>query len=283
MLKVLEAIQKSTDYLEKKGIESPRINAELLLASVLNIKRLELYLQFDRPLNEVEISHYREFLKRRSTFEPLQYITGNVEFYGINFKVNNSVLIPRQETEILVETVLNEIKNENNISILDIGTGSGCIAISIAKNSEVFFEAVDISEKAISLAEENSIFNNVNNKIKFVNSDIKFYIKENNKMFDFIVSNPPYVSKNEYSKLQKEILEFEPGIAVSDFEDGFSFYNLISSEGKKILKQNGKIFFEIGIGQSEKVKNIMTENGFINIKIIKDYLGVDRVIFGEKS
>lgn len=282
MLKVLDAIQKSTDYLEKKGIESPRINAELLLASVLNIKRLELYLQFDRPLIEEEISLYREFLKRRSNFEPLQYITGNVEFYGMNFKVNNSVLIPRQETEILVETVLSEIKNENNLTILDIGTGSGCIAISIAKNNNSNFEAVDISENAIFIAKQNAEQNEVNNKIKFINSDIKNYISENNKLFDIIVSNPPYVSKEEFPKLQKEIINYEPEIAVTDFNDGYTYYNLISSEGKKILKSGGKLFFEIGIGQSEKVKNIMTENGFVNIKIIKDYLGVERVIFGEK-
>lgn len=283
MLKVLEAIQLSTDFLEKKGIESPRINAELLLASILNIKRLDLYLQFERPLNEKEISLYREKLKRRSNFEPLQYITGNVEFYGFNFKVNNSVLIPRQETEILVETVLNEIKNGINLSILDIGTGSGCIVISLAKKIDANYEAIEISKEALIVAEENSVNNEVNNKIKFIYIDIKDFINKNSKQFDIIVSNPPYVSKSEYQNLQKEIINYEPSIAVSDFEDGFSFYELISSQGKNLLKTGGKLFFEIGMGQSEKVKEIMTENNFDTIKIIKDYSGIERVIFGVKK
>lgn len=131
MLTVLESINLSTEYLKNKGIESPRNNAELLLAKILNCKRLELYLSFDRPLVENEVTQYREYIKRRSSFEPLQYIIGSVEFYGLEFKVNRSVLIPRQETEILVETIINKFQNQIGLKILDVGTGSGIIAICL--------------------------------------------------------------------------------------------------------------------------------------------------------
>ena len=134
MLTVLEAINLSTEYLTKKDIESPKLNAELLLAHILNCKRLDLYLSYDRPLDENETNKYRDFIKRRGKCEPLQYIIGSVEFYGLEFKVNPSVLIPRQETEILIETILETVSKENDLRILDIGTGSGIIAICLAKH-----------------------------------------------------------------------------------------------------------------------------------------------------
>ncbi len=173
MLTVLESIKLSTEYLEKKGVESPRINAELLLAHILKCKRLDLYLTFDRPLSEEEITLYRSFLKRRGEFEPLQYIVGSVEFFGLPFFVNSSVLIPRQETEILVEEIIERNKNNPSIKILDIGTGSGNIAISLAKNlpgSTV--TASDISEDALKLAAKNSVLNGTDSQVKFIENDI---------------------------------------------------------------------------------------------------------------
>ena len=153
MITVLESINLSSDYLKNKGIESPRINAELLLAHVLNCKRLNLYLSFEKPLSEEEIIKYKELLKRRIKFEPLQYIIGKVEFYGIDFMVNPSVLIPRQETEILVETIIRQYDKYDTLRILDIGTGSGNIAVSLAKNLDnSFITGIDISEDALKIA-----------------------------------------------------------------------------------------------------------------------------------
>jgi release factor glutamine methyltransferase len=282
MLTVLESIKLSTEYLQNKEIESPRINAELLLASILKSKRLDLYLKFDQPLKEDEIKIYREYIRRRGKFEPLQYITGSVEFYGLEFKVNKSVLIPRQETEILVETIISCIKEKEDINILDIGTGSGNIAISLAKNLPgAKISAIDKSPEALDTAKENAKLNSVEEQIDFINENI---MNENNysaKRYDVVVSNPPYVSIDEFPKLQPELKVYEPRIALTDEDDGFTFFKIISSKTKSILKEKGKLFFEVGKDQYKQVEEILRENNFQNITIKKDYLNIERVIFGE--
>jgi release factor glutamine methyltransferase len=283
MITVLESITLSTDYLNNKGIESPRINAELLLAHILNCKRLNLYLSFDRPLTEEEIYKYRELLKRRSKFEPLQYIIGNVEFYGIDFKVNPSVLIPRQETEILIENIVNQYNRYDKLNILDIGTGSGNIAISLAKNLDnSFIMAIDISQDALDIASENAILNSVSERTEFIKLDI---LKEElkRKDFDIIVSNPPYVSIEEFQTLCRELKEYEPKVALTDFDSGFSFYEIISAKSNFLLKPGGRLFFEVGQGQFSYVSEIMEKNSFMNITVQKDYLNIERVISGEKT
>lgn len=284
MLAVLHALNKSTDYLAKKGVESPRMNAELLLADILKCKRLELYLMYDRPLTEIELTKYREYLKRRSTFEPTQYIIGTVEFYGLEFNVSPAVLIPRPETEILVETVINSVNKEDALRIMDIGSGSGNISIAIAVNlPNANVTGIEISESAITIAKENLKKYSCNKRVSFLNYDI--FIVNRDQLFDIdiIVSNPPYVSKEDYGKVQKEILNYEPDIAVTDFYDGFKFYRKIISLAAQILKHNGKIFLEIAQGQSKKINGIMKENNFKEISIVQDYQKIDRVIYGVKK
>jgi len=284
MITVLESINLSTQYLNEKGIESPRTNAELLLADILVCKRLELYLSFDRPLSEVELQKYREHIKRRGSFEPLQYITGQVEFFGLELKVNPSVLIPRPETELLVENILNQFPKEKKLIILDIGCGSGNIAIALAVHlPETKIVATDVSAEALKVAEENSERHKVSERIKFVKHNILKNDLNNFPIFDIVVSNPPYVSKESYSSLQKEIKDFEPGIAVTDESDGYSFYRTISEKAYAKLKEDGKLFFEVAQGQSVEVKDIMAKNNFKNIRVIKDYQSIDRVIFGERK
>lgn len=283
MLTVLESIQLSTEFLEKKGIESPRMNAELLLADILDCKRLDLYLRFDQPLKEDEKNKYREGIARRSKFEPLQYIIGNVEFYGLKFLVDPNVLIPRQETEILIETIIEQNKDRSGLKILDIGTGSGNIPISLAKHMpDAEIISIDISEEAIKIAKGNAELNEVEN-VNFIPKDIfdENIISEYSG-FDIIVSNPPYVGEDEFDSLQKEITMFEPKEAVTDFKNGFSFYERITNLGKELLNKNGKLYFELGIDQSERVKNIFEKEDYKNIEIKKDYLNIDRVISGEK-
>ncbi len=284
MITVLEAINLSTDFLQKKGIQSPRINAELLLASVLKCKRLQLYLSFDRPLKQYELDSYRVLIKRRGYFEPLQYITGSVEFYNLEIKVNPAVLIPRPETELLVETIIKSANNKNKISILDIGCGSGAIGISLAvilPDTEVF--CTDISDDAINLAEENAKQHNVYSKIKFLKHNIISQQIDFVSKLDIIVSNPPYVSKNDFISLQNEIKNYEPRYALTDESDGYSFFKIISSKAEEKLTAGGKLFFEMAEGQSSTVKNIMQEKSFSEIKIIKDYQNIDRVIYGVKK
>lgn len=283
MITVLESINLSSEYLRNKGVESPRINAELLLAYILNCKRLNLYLAFEKPLTDEEVQKYRELLKRRSKFEPLQYIIGNVEFYGIDFKVNTSVLIPRQETEMLVETIIGQYEKHDALQILDVGTGSGNIAVTLAKNlANSFVTAIDISEDALKIAAENALLNSVNERIDFIKIDI---LKEDlyKNDYDIVVSNPPYVSIDEYEFLRPELKVYEPKVALTDYNSGFRFYEMISIKSNLLLKPGGKLFFEVGKGQFSKVKDIMVASNYQNIKIIKDYLNIERVISGEKT
>jgi release factor glutamine methyltransferase len=283
MLTVLNAITLATEYFEKKGIDSPRTNAEILLANILNCKRLDLYLRFDQPLKETEVELYRQFIARRGKFEPVQYIVGNTEFFGLTIDVNPSVLIPRPETEILVETILNKSNTMNGARILDIGSGSGNISIALGKNlPDAEIISLDISEEAINLAQHNANKNNVSN-IKFVNGSIISNGILSDQQFDIIVSNPPYVSIEEYPKLQKEITLYEPVNAVTDNEDGLKFYRKISEFSMERLIDGGSLFFEIGMGQLNDVSSIMKENGFKEINIVKDYQQIDRVIYGIKK
>ncbi|MBU1098973.1 MAG: peptide chain release factor N(5)-glutamine methyltransferase [Bacteroidetes bacterium] len=283
MLTVLEAIKLSTEYLEKKGIESPRTNAELFLADIIGCKRLDLYLKFDRPVSEDERLKYREFIARRGKLEPLQYILGYVEFYGLKFFVDPSVLIPRQETEILVEKIINENKNMDSIRVLDIGTGTGNIPVSLRKNLPSFkFLTIDISSKAIDIAKKNIKLHEFEDDVEVMHFDIlNGQSIEQLGKFDMIVSNPPYVDEEQYNTLQKEITEHEPKEAVSDFGDGYSFYKKISELSTQLLNPKGKIYFEVGIGQADRVKDLLADNGMSFITSHKDYLDIDRVVYGE--
>lgn len=282
MITVLEAIRLSTEYLDKKKIDSPRINAELLLAHIIGCKRLDLYLAFDRPLTEPELNIYRGLIKRRASYEPLQYIIGTVEFYGLVFKVTSSVLIPRPETELLVENIIKELSDKEQLNILEIGCGSGNIAISLAyhlKQAQII--TTDISDAALNLAKENSQKLGVAERISFIRHNILTDDLLRFSMFDLVVSNPPYVSLQSYSSLQKEIMDFEPRLAVTDESDGLTFYRIISEKVSGNIKKGGKLFFEISHGQCDDVKSIMTKNNFSKIEVIKDYQNIERIVFGE--
>jgi release factor glutamine methyltransferase len=280
MLTILEAINRSAEYLGKKGVDNPRSNAEQLLCSILHCKRLNLYLNFERPLSDDETIKYREVLKRRGEREPLQYIIGTVEFYGLEFTVDKSVLIPRPETEFLVEKVINDNKNKE-IKVLDIGTGSGNIAITIKHHlpsAEV--SALDKSKEALKIAELNAKKNNC--MIRFIEADIMSEETANLDKFDIIVSNPPYVSEEDFVNLEPELKVYEPKMALSDLSDGLSFYRRIINISNLLLNREGKIYLEMGAEQSSGIKDMMKDN-FTDVSIIKDYQMIDRVISGVRS
>lgn len=282
MLNVLDAINLSSTYLEKKNISSPRLNAELLLAEVLSCKRIDLYLSFDRPLTEHEINDYREFIRRRGNHEPLQYIIGKAEFYGNEFIVNENVLIPRPETEILVDEVIAKNVNSSSLKILDVGTGSGIIAVSLAKELiTANFDAFDVSEEAVNIALKNASLNGVSDKINFFVADI-FNYEGNNDYYDIIVSNPPYISHEDYNNLEIDVKEYEPKISLTDLQDGLTYYKTIINKSSKWLKKDGYLFFEIGYNQGKDVENLMNEY-FYDIKVVKDLQNFDRVIYGVKK
>ena len=283
MLTVLDVLNKATEFLNSKGIDSARLNAELLLANILNCKRLDLYLMYDKPLKQDELDLFREYLKRRSTFEPFQYIIGKVEFYGLELKISNDVLIPRPETEILVETIINSYNKRRELNILDIGCGSGNISIALGVNlNNANVTGIDISKEAIELAQENTQRHNCSDRVSFIKEDILKAHENEYSGFDIIVSNPPYVSEKDYANVQLEIKNYEPDFAVTDFADGYKFYVKIIYLAQHILKPHGRLFFEIAQGQSEKVKELLKQSNFQNISINKDYREIDRVISGEK-
>ncbi|MCO6472427.1 MAG: peptide chain release factor N(5)-glutamine methyltransferase [Melioribacteraceae bacterium] len=278
MLTILEAIKLSTEFLQKHNIPEPRINAEYLLADILKCKRLELYLSYNKPLNEGEKELYRLYIKKRSNSEPLQYILGYTEFFNLKFQVNENVLIPRQETELLVEEVLKFVKGGEKV--LDIGTGSGAIAISL-KYSEPLIEvaATDSSREALKVAYSNAV-NILQDKkaIKFVHHNILNEDLQILGKFDFIVSNPPYVTLDQYNSIQPEV-KFEPKYAVTDENDGMTFYNFIIEKSPILLNPNGRLFFEIGEEMHEKVVEQM-KSLFTDISVINDYSNIPRIISG---
>jgi release factor glutamine methyltransferase len=281
---ILKLIEWSANYLSEKGFDDARLNAELMLAHTLNLKRIDLYLKYDKVLSPDDLARYKSFFSRRLKQEPVQYILGYTEFMGIRFEVNPAVLIPRPDTEVLVESVLNHCKtlSSKNISICDIGTGSGCIAISLAKMiSDSMVTAIDKSADAIDVARRNAISAGVSERVKFVHIDLlkKKYEAEN---FGIIVSNPPYIPKDEVETLQPEVRFFEPDYAYTDFGDGLSFYKMISKLGHTILKNAGSIFVEVGYNQAEVVKRIFENDKYSEIESYKDYNGIERVVKAER-
>ena len=277
---MLEIVQWGTGYFRKKGIESPRLNIELLLCDILKINRIDIYSQYDKPLKERELNILHDLVIRRSKREPLQYITGYTYFYGLKIKVDKSVVIPRPETELLVSEVLKSTENKHEeLLILDIGTSSGCIAVALAKemrNSKII--AVDNSGYGLKTAKENAALNNICN-IEFYKINILSEIPEETK-FNIIVSNPPYIPLKEYKNLAPEILDYEPQSALTDNQDGLTFYKRFSEIFPEILAPGGIFFLEIGFGQSNKLKRIFSN---YMVQIIKDFSDIDRVFIGSKK
>ncbi|MBS1493935.1 MAG: peptide chain release factor N(5)-glutamine methyltransferase [Bacteroidetes bacterium] len=281
---VLDIIKSSTELLAKKNITNPRLNVELMLCEVLDCDRVRLYLDFEKPLTKNELELYREWFKRRLNHEPLQYITGHAYFYGYRFKVNEHVLIPRQETEILVEKVLDDMKksNKDNINILEIGAGSGCISIAIGKKLDELglsynIVAIDISKDALKVAEYNlDKLEGSKDKISFVEKDI-FDIDNFNKDIDYIVSNPPYIPYTEFEGLNEEVNKYEPTISLTDYKDGLSFYRkIIELYTNPVI--TGKLFFEIAYNQKANLEKLLQEFSGINSTFYKDYSDNDRVL-----
>jgi release factor glutamine methyltransferase len=270
---VLEAIQKSTEFLGKKNVESPRLQTELLLAHVLQMPRMKLYLNFDRALNAAETDALREFVKRRGQREPLQHIVGTASFCGLEIAVNRHALIPRPETEMLAELGWKFLATLNlpPATALDFGTGTGCIAIALAaKNPNAKITALDISSAALALAKENAARNKVAERIEFLPSD-GFAALTTEMKFDLIVSNPPYIASAEIATLDPEVRDFDPRAALDGGADGLDFYRRLATEGKNFLQPNGKIMLEFGDGQADAIKKIFETEKWIVEAVQADY------------
>jgi release factor glutamine methyltransferase len=277
---VLEGIQKSTEFLAKKEIDSPRLQAELLLAHVLKLPRMKLYLNFERALTDAETATYRELVKRRSQHEPLQHITGSTSFCGLEIAVNRHVLVPRPETEILAEAGWSYLSTLNSqpSTVLDFGTGSGCIAIAVAaKCPNANVTALDVSPEALDVAKQNAAKNNLSDKIEFLQGD-GFAALPKEIQFNLIISNPPYIPTGEIATLEPEVRDFDPRGALDGGADGLDFYRRFALEARKFLKPAGKIMLEFGDGQGDSIRKIFEEQKWIVEAIREDYTQRQRIL-----
>lgn len=302
---VKDIVAAAAEQLKKANIAENQIDSWLLAEHFFDVSRQDIFLSPDKCVSKEVAEKYLEAVKMRANHVPLQHITGHQQFLDFDFLVNENVLIPRPETELLVEQVVLDINarasaNENDsgkcstggervvkaamahkqkVRVLDMCTGSGCIAISVDKMCDnVVVTAADISEKALAVAEKNNIRNHGN--VTFVRSDL--FEKIEGK-FDVIISNPPYIPTKDLDTLMDEVREHEPHLALDGSKDGLKFYRKICKMSREFLNDHGKIFFEIGYDQGEKVPGLLSENGFTNIQVLKDFSGNDRMVIAEKK
>ena len=278
---LIDVLNEGKKFLQRNHVENARLNAEVLLASVLGLSRIELYLHFEKPLKVEEREQFKQLLRKRAKSFPLQYLLKRTEFMGWPFQVNPHVLIPRPETEILVEKALSLIPEKKSYRILDIGTGSGVISISIAKvRRDVQLTAIDVSPEALDVARGNACLNNVSDQITWICGDILESSSSLNELgaFDMVVSNPPYVTRDEWERLAPEIKSHEPRIALCDEADGLTFYRTISVQSRNWLSPGGVVLVEVGDKQSKPVYELFKKEQFDEICVYNDLNGIGRVV-----
>tara|TARA_Y100001935_G_C17276302_1_gene494867 strand:- start:427 stop:1272 length:846 start_codon:yes stop_codon:yes gene_type:complete len=274
-------ILRGTKILKNNSILTADIDAELLLSISLKKSRSNILLNLDQDLSNKQIEKYIDLIHRRKNKEPISFITGKRFFWKNDFKIDKYVLTPRFETELLVEAVLKNLKFYKRISVLDIGTGSGCIIISLLKEKQNWKgTAVDISKFALKNAKTNAKMQQVYNRIKFINSDIDKFC---GRKYDLIVSNPPYINKIGYNSLDNSVKDYEPEKALCGGVDGYNIIEKVIKKSKTILKNDGLLAIEIGMGQKFKTSNLLNNNGFYILKIVKDYQNIQRCILAKKS
>ncbi|MDB6109531.1 MAG: Release factor glutamine methyltransferase [Pedosphaera sp.] len=282
---VLEVIQKSSEFLGKKGVDSPRLQVELLLAHVLQLPRMGLYLNFARELTPAELDQVRELIKRRGQREPLQHIVGSTSFVGLEMKVNAHVLVPRPETEELAELGWNFLNAATSTppTAMDFGTGSGCLAISLAvKSPAAQIQAVDISPEALAVARDNATRHEVQNRIQFHLGD-GFAALPPEARFDLIAGNPPYIPSAEIETLDPEVRDHDPRLALNGGADGLDFYHRLAQEAGAFLRPGGRIMLEFGEGQAEAIRGIFESQKWIVEQIKPDYSGRLRVLIARRA
>jgi len=281
---VLEVIQKSTEFLARKGVESPRRHAELLLAHVLKLPRMKLYLNFERVLRDAETDATRELVRRRSLREPLQHIIGMAQFAEWEMAVSRHVLVPRPETELLAEAGWQFLSTLNSQpAALDFGTGSGCIAIALAaKCPNARVTALDVSTDALVVARQNAERNGVGERIEFVESD-GFTALATAQRFDLIISNPPYIPSAEIATLQPEVRDFDPHNALDGGADGLDFYRRLADEATDRLEVGGKLMVEFGDGQASSLEKLFTEQKWIVEAVRADYSQRQRILIARRD
>lgn len=291
-MKLKEVLDKTTNFFKDKKLETPRLDAELLLAAGLGLNRIDLYVKFDQPLSENELGTCREYVRRRGQGEPVAYILGNKYFYNHRFKVNQNVLIPRPETELIVEDAIQWVRKnqKESIEILDLGTGSGCIVISLLKEFPgAHAVAVDISAEALEVAKQNAIEHQVEDRLQLIQANasdfnlVQNQFKKSELQFDLIVSNPPYIDKNT-NYTEKYVIKYEPMSALFAEEEGLQLLKSWSQSYIKLLKPNALMLMEMSFDQGPRMlEHFHSLQVFSEVKIIKDLSQHDRIIRGVKN
>lgn len=280
---VLEILRWTTDYFKKQGIESARVDAEVLLSEILELERIELYAHFDRPMSPDERSAYRALVKRRARREPSAYIVGRREFWSLDIRVDDRVLIPRPDTETLVRTALDYIDAEDTGRLVDIGTGSGAIALALAtERPELQIAATDNDADALEVAADNVDAHELGDTVELLASDLFDGIPDDWLPLDYVVSNPPYIAESERPELQPEILDYEPADALFAGDDGLDVIRRLVVDAYQALRPGGVLLFEIGHQQGEATKKLLDDAGFEDVDIVLDYGDRDRVAVGKK-
>ena len=274
------AIKNASLKLKKNKISSALLDSELLLSKVIKKDRNYILLNLDKKLDQNDQNNFRDLIKKRSKGKPLAYLTGIKSFWKCDFQVNEKVLIPRPDSAIIVEQVLKIYKNKDYLNFLEVGVGSGCIALSILKEKKFFLgTGVDLSQGSIDICKYNANKLGVSNRIKLLKSDVD---NLNFGKYDLIVSNPPYIKKFDLKKLNKEVINYEPKLALDGGLEGLSVIRKVIRKSSELIKLNGKLILEIGYDQREPVIKMLNENNFYNNKILKDLAKNDRCIISTK-
>ena len=280
MTVAIDVLRKATGFLRDRGVANPRLDAELLLADVLGVDRVGVYLSFERPLTEEELTLYRERIRRRGRREPLQHIRGRQEFFSREFRVDRTVLVPRPETETLVETALERIRGRPAARVLDVGTGCGAIAITLAleaPGSKVC--AVDVSAEAVEVARDNA--GRLGAGVDLRAGDL--FEPFHGERFDLVVSNPPYVRTEAIAALEPEVRDFDPRAALDGGEDGLDFQRRLATNAGSALVEGGALVVEVGAGQARAVADLFASAGLVSIWTRSDLAGIERVVGGVRA
>ena len=279
-MKIYNAIKQASKVLKKKNIKSSDLDSEILLAKALNKQKEYLIMNFDKHVSEEHLKIYKNLINQRSTGKPIAYLTKKKDFWNSEFLVEEGILIPRPDTEILIEAALEIFKNKNYANILDIGVGSGCIILSILKEKPFFYgKGIDISSKSINLSRRNAKKLSIENRSKFIKTDVDNFCYGK---YDLIISNPPYIRSNEIKYLEKDVYNFEPKLALDGGLDGTIKTLKIIEKASTLLKGNGKLILEIAYNQRIKITTLLKKKGFYINKIIKDYAENDRCVISTK-
>ena len=274
------ALNQATKFLTRNNIKSPILDSEILMSKAINRSKKFIITNLGSTVEKNSLRNFKRFVFQRARGKPVSYITGTKEFWKFQFKIINGILIPRPDTEIIIEKVLEITKFKKKLKILDIGVGSGCILLSILKERKNFNGiGIDLSKKCIDLSRLNALNLQINNRVKFYKSDIDNF---NIGKYDLIVSNPPYINQFDLKNLDKDIKNFEPKLALNGGLDGLSEIRKVINKSSELIRLNGKLVIEIGFDQKEKVKKILTSKGFYINKTIKDYANNDRCIISTK-